>query len=181
MAIDDPALYAASALYDALTRRGIAIAGRPVAHHRGVDADYSPAAGTVLASRASPSLEQLLQTMDKVSQNLYAELLLREVGRVTRDSGTREAGLEESGALMAEIGASKEESRFEDGSGLSRNTLVTPRVVTRLLAYLDSSKYRDVWISLLPVGGDDGPSNIACAARLKDTESALRPDRSAEP
>ncbi len=166
LAIDDPALYTACALYDALTRRGVAIAGYPMARHRGVDVDYPPAAGTVLASRTSPPLEQLLQTMDKVSQNLYAELLLREVARITHQAGTREAGLEELGALTAELGASKEDSRFEDGSGLSRNTLVTPRLITRLLAYLDSSKYRDVWISLLPVGGDDGSleHRLCCAS-----------------
>jgi D-alanyl-D-alanine carboxypeptidase/D-alanyl-D-alanine-endopeptidase (penicillin-binding protein 4) len=65
--------------------------------------------------------------------------------------------------LLAETGASNEESRAEDGSGLSRNALVTPRLVTRLLAYLYASKYRDLWISLLPVGGEDGTlSNRLC-------------------
>jgi D-alanyl-D-alanine carboxypeptidase/D-alanyl-D-alanine-endopeptidase (penicillin-binding protein 4) len=98
----------------------------------------------------------LLQVMDKVSQNLFAELMLREVGRVTRGTGTREAGLEEMDALMTEIGAAKDESRLEDGSGLSRNTLATPRSFTRLLAYLYGSKYRDDWLSLLPIGGEDG-------------------------
>ena len=34
VAIDDPAYYAACALYDALLRRGISIRGRPVARHR---------------------------------------------------------------------------------------------------------------------------------------------------
>ena len=44
--IDDPALYAASALYDALLRRGVVIRGRPVARHRSLAEGYdSPAAG----------------------------------------------------------------------------------------------------------------------------------------
>ena len=33
---------------------------------------------------------------------------------------------------------------------------VTPRSFTRLLAYLYGSKYREDWMSLLPVGGEDG-------------------------
>ncbi len=156
VAIDDPALYAACALHDALTRRGVAVTGRPVARHRAVSEDYDPPVGTVLASRTSPPLEQLLQMMDKVSQNLHAELMLREVGRSARHAGTREAGLEELAALLAEIGASAGESRLEDGSGLSRGTLVTPRLITRLLAALQTTKYRDSWMSLLPVGGEDG-------------------------
>jgi serine-type D-Ala-D-Ala carboxypeptidase/endopeptidase (penicillin-binding protein 4) len=92
----------------------------------------------------------------KVSQNLHAELMLREVGRVTRHTGTREAGLEELSAMLAEFGAPASDARPEDASGLSRNTLVTPRVVTRLLSHLQASKYKDAWLSLLPVGGEDG-------------------------
>src|SRR5579871_2185494 len=163
LAIDDPALYAASALYEALTRRGISITGRVRARHRSTTDDYMPPEGTTVASRMSPPLSELLQVIDKVSENLHAELVLREVGRVMRHAATREAGLEELSALLAETGASAEESRAEDGSGLSRNALVTPRLVTRLLAYLYASKYRDLWISLLPVGGEDGTlSNRLC-------------------
>lgn len=154
--IDDPAQFAAAALYEALTRRGVAVSGRPVARHRQVTDDSDPVEGAVVATRTSPPLAHLLQVMDKVSQNLFAELMLREVGRFGRHSGTREAGLEELHAMLSEIGVSKDESRVEDGSGLSRNTLVTPRAFTRLLVYLHGSKYRDDWMSLLPVGGEDG-------------------------
>lgn len=155
-AIDDPAWYAASALYDALTRRGVAITGRPVARHRQAMDDAEPVSGTVVATRTSPPLTHLLQMMDKVSQNLHAELMLREVGRFVKHSGTREAGIEELNAMLTEIGVSRDETRLEDGSGLSRNTLVTPRAFTRLLAFLYGSKYKEDWISLLPVGGEDG-------------------------
>jgi D-alanyl-D-alanine carboxypeptidase/D-alanyl-D-alanine-endopeptidase (penicillin-binding protein 4) len=155
-AIDDPALYAAEALYDALVRRGVAITGRARAKHRSATSDYQRPEGTLVASRVSPPLDQLLQTMEKVSQNLYAELILREVGLQTHHAGTREAGLDELASLLAEIGAPRDEARIEDGSGLSRNTLVAPRLMTRLLVYLQASRYRDTWISLLPVGGEDG-------------------------
>jgi D-alanyl-D-alanine carboxypeptidase/D-alanyl-D-alanine-endopeptidase (penicillin-binding protein 4) len=161
--VDDPALYAATALYDALTRRGVQVSGHAAARHRAVTDDDVPVSGIVVASRTSPPLSDLLQVIDKVSENLHAELILREVGRVTRHTGTREAGLEELSALLAETGARASESRADDGSGLSRNALVTPRVVTRLLAHLYASKYRDLWVSLLPVGGEDGTlSNRLC-------------------
>ena len=156
LAVDDPALFAACALYDALVRRGVVINGQPVARHRTAAGEYQAPDGDVLASRASPSLLELLQVIDKLSQNLHAELVLREVGRVTRHAGTREAGLEEMAALFSELGASAEEWRVEDGSGLSRNAQVTPRLVTRLLAHFFASPNREAWISLLPVGGEDG-------------------------
>ena len=156
LAVDDPALYAAEAFYDALARRGVAISGKAVARHRAVDDDYDPGPSEELASRVSPPLVELLQVTDKTSQNLHAELMLREVGRATRYMGTREAGLEEMATLFKEAGASAGDARVEDGSGLARNVMVTPRLMTRVLTYLYNSKYRDSWISMLPVGGEDG-------------------------
>ncbi len=156
LAVDDPALYAAYALHDALTRRGVSIMGRAVARHRLATEDYEAPSGTVVATRTSPPLVDLLQVMDKVSQNLFAELMLREVGRVERHMATREAGVEELGAMLVEMGGAKDEARLEDGSGLSRNALVTPRLMTRLLTNLYGGKYREEWMSLLPAGGEDG-------------------------
>ena len=154
--VDDPALFAASALYDALTRRGIAIHGRPVARHRALGEPYTSPEGEELASRTSPLLADLLQVMDKVSENLHAELLLREVGRVTRGEGSTAAGLAEMTAYLTAAGAQPGHWRLEDGSGLARNTLVTPRLLTQILARLAQSPDSALWISLLPAGGEDG-------------------------
>ncbi len=156
LAADDPALFAASALYDALARRGVAIRGRPVARHRAVSGDAWPVEGEVIATRSSPPLVELLQTMEKVSENLHAELILREVARVTRSSGTRESGLQELGAWLAGVGIKSEEWRAEDGSGLSRNDEVSPRAMTRLLSVMAASKHNEAWLGLLPIGGEDG-------------------------
>jgi len=168
LAVDDPALFAAEALYDALVRRGVAITGKAVARHRSVSDDYDPGPALELASRVSPPLVQLLQVTDKTSQNLHAELMLREVGRVTRFMGTREAGLEEMATMFKEAGASAGDARLEDGSGLARNVMVAPRLMTRILTYLYQSKYREAFISLLPVGGEDG----TLKNRMKDNPAA---------
>jgi serine-type D-Ala-D-Ala carboxypeptidase/endopeptidase (penicillin-binding protein 4) len=168
LAIDDPALFAAQALYDALTRRGVTITGKAVARHRAVSDDFDPAPAMELASRVSPPLLQLLQVADKTSQNLHAELMLREVGRVSRYRGTREAGLEEMTALFKEAGASAGDARLEDASGLARNVMVAPRLMTRILSYLYQSKYREAFISLFPIGGEDG----TLKNRMKDSPSA---------
>jgi D-alanyl-D-alanine carboxypeptidase/D-alanyl-D-alanine-endopeptidase (penicillin-binding protein 4) len=166
VAVDDPALYAACALYDALTRRGVAIAGRPTARHRSAGEKYDAPSGETLATRTSPPLSQILQVLDKVSENLHAELMLREVGRATRNEGSREAGLQALSAFLDQIGAAPGDSRLDDGSGLSRNDRVTPALVTRLLAFMYRSGNRDAWISMLPIGGQDGTltRRLCCAA-----------------
>ncbi len=155
--VEDPALFAATALYEALIRKGIAIHGRPVARHRALGVAYAAVAGDELAFRVSPPLVDLLQMMDKVSQNLHAELLLREAGRVARHDGTTVAGLAEMRDYLAEAGASPGDWRLDDGSGLSRNALVTPRLLTHVLVRMaQSQENRDAWNTLLPVGGEDG-------------------------
>jgi D-alanyl-D-alanine carboxypeptidase/D-alanyl-D-alanine-endopeptidase (penicillin-binding protein 4) len=155
-ALDDPALYAASALYEALTRRGVVITGHPVARHRDAADRYVAPEGMLLATRLSPPAAELIQLADKVSENLHAELLLREAGRIANGSGTRESGLVALNAFLKEIGATPDESRLDDGSGLSRNAQVTPKLVTKLLAWMYASPSRDAWIAMLPIGGEDG-------------------------
>lgn len=166
IAIDDPALYAARALIDALERHGIAVRGGARALHRFVNeaADLKrgetgpqPAPpGIELAARTSPPLIEVLRIIDKVSQNLHAELALREVARVRRNIGSREAGLEDLQEFLFEAGIEKSEYSVEDGSGLSRLNLVTPAGVVKLLRRMYESPYRDAWISLMPVGAQDG-------------------------
>lgn len=166
VALDDPALYAACALYDALTRRGVSIDGHPVARHRSAGDIYKPAEGKTLAFRDSPPAAQLIQMADKVSENLHAELLLREVAKVERRSPTVENGVAVLQGFLTQIGAGADESRIDDGSGLSRNAMVTPRLVTRLLTYMYNSNVRDTWISMLPIGGTDGTlsGRMCCVA-----------------
>jgi serine-type D-Ala-D-Ala carboxypeptidase/endopeptidase (penicillin-binding protein 4) len=121
LAIGDPALYAAEVLRDALLRRGISVRGDAVARHR--FPDETPAAplpvSVLLAEHRSPPLLELLQVVDKVSQNLHAEMFLREVAVASGRAGSREAGLVSMDEFLASIGISKSEYQFTDGSGLS--------------------------------------------------------------
>lgn len=162
IAVDDPALFAAHALYDVLLRRGIPVRGRPVARHRSTSV-YVPTEGQTLTSRTSPPMSDLLQTMVKESQNLHAEMFLREVAFKQRGQGTLENGLREMRAFLEEIKIPAAEWRSEDGSGLARNDVVTPASITRLLVAMDAGELRDVWRTLLPVGGQEGTlSNRMC-------------------
>ena len=153
--VDDPALFAAHALYDALLRRGVAVRGRPVARHR-IDQISGPEEGTVLARRSSPPLSELLQTTLKVSQNLHAEMLLREVGFAKQGQGTVAAGLREMRTLLTELRIAPSSWVSEDASGLARNDEVTPRAVAQLLTAMMAGDQRELWRGLLPVGGQDG-------------------------
>ena len=157
LAVADPALYAAQVLTEALERRGIRVRDPARARHRIGEEEAGPDWTFVLAERQSRPLAELVQVVNKVSQNLHAELLLREVGRQGKPYGSREAGLEELKAFLEiSVGLQKEDVNFEDGSGLSRLTLLTPEATTKLLVFMARSDARDTWFSSLPVGGEDG-------------------------
>lgn len=172
LAVDDPAVYAAEVLRDALLRRGIVVLGRAIARHRFTDDPAESAApaipAVILAERRSPPLAEILRVIDKVSQNLHAEVMLREAGLESGHSGSREGGLAAMQEFLASAGISKDAYRFTDGSGLSRGTLVTPAAIAKLLAYMYKSSNREVWMGLLPVAGVDG----TLATRFQDHPEA---------
>lgn len=160
LAVDDPALFAAYALRDALVKRGVRVTGAiRAAHRRDWDAP-SGGRGIELARYASAPLAEILQVVNKVSQNLHAEMMLREVARVKHGVGSRKHGLEELTSFLAEIGIEETEHHFEDASGLSRLNLVTPAAVSALLLYMYNSPHREVWTKTLPIGGEDGTLEV---------------------
>ncbi len=166
LAVDDPALFAAAALRDALERRGVHVLGGLAVRHRYPDriADLrhsrQPAPRTrppvELAALESPPLIECLRVINKVSQNLHAEMMLRAVGRARRGIGSRQAGIEELKLFLSEAGVKTDDIFVQDGSGLSRLNLVTPAAVAQLLVYMNQSPHAEAWRNLLPVGGEDG-------------------------
>ncbi len=147
LAQDDPAHFAAVAFKQLLIERGVAVDGVARAQHRAVGQPMTARAGVTLAERSSPPLIEILTVVNKVSQNLLAEMMLRAAGGV---EGLREylAGMGIAGPRSGATAA-----RFEDGSGLSRLTAVTPDAMVRLLSQKQTA---DNFIATLPWGGVDG-------------------------
>jgi D-alanyl-D-alanine carboxypeptidase/D-alanyl-D-alanine-endopeptidase (penicillin-binding protein 4) len=165
VAMDDPARFTGEFFRRELESRGIAIKGDlrfrhqepyDVADLRGAEKPAASSAGAVLAAHESFPLVESLKVIEKVSQNLHAEMLLRTLGRERRNVGSVEAGLAEIGQFLGEIGVDAQEVHLLDASGLSRETQVTPRAVVALLKSMYDSKLRATWIDLLPVAGEDG-------------------------
>jgi D-alanyl-D-alanine carboxypeptidase/D-alanyl-D-alanine-endopeptidase (penicillin-binding protein 4) len=176
ISVEDPAEYAARALQAALEDRGITLTGQATVRHllpdEVGDLKEAPAdaavTGVELARRVSAPLAEDLRITDKVSQNLHAELALRAVAKTRRHVGSFEAGREEMRGFLNEIGIDEREYNLMDGSGLSRLNLVTPSAVVKLLRFMYGTDDRDAWISLLPVGGQDG----SLSARFGQTPAA---------
>jgi len=130
----------------------------------------APEPPVVLAEHVSLPLAEDVRLVNKISENLHAELLLRvsareKVGAMTiedalpfAESWRDAAGLPAGGALLT------------DGSGLSREDLVTPRAVVALLEYASRQSWGELFRSTLPVAGEDG----TLADRMKATPASGR-------
>jgi D-alanyl-D-alanine carboxypeptidase/D-alanyl-D-alanine-endopeptidase (penicillin-binding protein 4) len=97
-----------------------------------------------------------LKVINKVSQNLHAEMMLRLLGRERGSGGTVAGGLEVIRRWLLQADIRPEEYSLHDGSGLSRETLVTPHAIVKLLSYAARQPWGALYADTLPVGGIDG-------------------------
>ncbi|PYX40096.1 MAG: D-alanyl-D-alanine carboxypeptidase/D-alanyl-D-alanine-endopeptidase [Acidobacteria bacterium] len=185
LAIEDPAAFAAELFRNLLEKRGITVYGRQRTHHtelaglstfsvtataeaRGGDGDaprLQSNQGMVLATFESKPLLEDIRVINKVSQNLHAEILLRLLGRERGNAATIESGLEVLRGFLAKAGISPDQYVFYDGSGLSRQNLVTPHAIVSLLEFAHEQPWGAGFRETLPVAGVDG----SLADRLRGT------------
>lgn len=153
--VDNPARFAATLLLEALGRLGVRVGGSAKSW---AEATLSPDRSNwiELASIQSQPLAAIIDSVNKESQNLYAELLLRAVGAELWGEGTTEAGLRSQYNFLSEIGIREAEAILADGSGLSRNNLVTARSIVHLLEYVYHQDYFKPFYESLPISGVDG-------------------------
>jgi D-alanyl-D-alanine carboxypeptidase/D-alanyl-D-alanine-endopeptidase (penicillin-binding protein 4) len=110
-----------------------------------------------LATHVSPPLLDDVVVTNKVSQNLHAELMLRQLGLAVTGNGTTVQGARVVRSfLTTKVLIDKDDFVFFDGSGLSGHDLVTPRATARLLQYASTQPWFAGWKKSLPVGGVDG-------------------------
>ncbi len=156
-----PAEWYAAALRSALAREGIAVAGRARAA-RGPDPSPVPAGAVALGELTSPPLRELVADFMKPSQNLETDLIFGHLGETRRGVGTPAYGTGEALALEAlreflgRAGVDPAEVRFEEGSGLSRNNLLTARATVGLLAAMARHPAAKDFEASLPIAGRDG-------------------------
>ena len=104
----------------------------------------------------SPPLWEIIEATNKVSQNLYAELLLRTLGAYFRGVGDARHGIEVVKEFLQDIGINTEQYLMYDGSGLSRLNMITPAQVVKLLRFMRNSIHSDYFYKSLPIAGVDG-------------------------
>jgi len=167
LAIQEPAQHAAALLARLLADRGVKWQGKIRAQH---DPDPAEALRTVLAEHLSIRLGDSVKLVNKISQNLHTEVLLRAAARQDGRWKDPEDLLEFPKTFYAKAGIAPDDVVQSDGSGLSRHDLVTPRAFVALMAYAQKQTWFPAFYESLPVAGMDGTLN----ERMKEAAIAGR-------
>ena len=175
--ISHPAMLFVYLLRASLAQKGVVITGKsrtvgdelqPLMKLAGIPAPVMmgmPAQpGLELATLQSPPFSIIAAQTLKPSQNLYTELILRTLGKVTPPPGplsnlaptTEELGIEGVKTFLKTVGIRPEALNLDDGSGLSRNDMITAEASVQLLQFMSKHRYASVFRDALPIGGVDG-------------------------
>ena len=175
VSVHRPALWFVTLLKEALAKRGIRLTGKVRAvdwlerEVKPIDLEKLVELGSV----SSPPLSEIVTRMMKPSQNLYAHLLLLQVGAQNAPSPvpwqtTEDAGLVALGQFLQHASIPKSSVLLEEGSGLSRGALVTPDATIELIKFMARHRHAAPFRDSLPIAGVDG----TLRNRMKGTAAA---------
>ncbi|HSP63576.1 MAG TPA: D-alanyl-D-alanine carboxypeptidase/D-alanyl-D-alanine-endopeptidase [Pyrinomonadaceae bacterium] len=170
LSVYNPAMWAATLFKEALLAQGITVDGTPRSRDfRAAEAErFDPQKAFEIAFTESRTLGEIVHQTNKESNNLYAELILRTLGkergslapdpdpRKNRERGDDDAGVAVEKSWLNRNGISTNGLAIRDGSGLSRLDLVTPEATARLLVAISKTSSAAVFHDSLPIAGRDG-------------------------
>jgi PBP4 family serine-type D-alanyl-D-alanine carboxypeptidase len=172
-----PDMLFGSALAAALQRAGIGFQG---SLSRASEFQGSAGQWTQIASVGSPQMMHILGVMLKHSDNFIAEMMTRTMGAQTGPGGTTIGGAQAISQILYESGiASSGTIRIFDGSGLSRNNRLTPRVLMQLFRTFYNSYMGPGLMAALAEPGQPGTlkkrlTGTAAVGNIKAKTGALR-------
>src|SRR5467141_5340827 len=153
LAIEEPAQHAAATLKRLLEARGIKVDGVAKARHAQEGTAGDPA---VLAEHVSVPLGDAVKLINKISQNLHTEMLLRTFISSSGVWATPDELMKVPVDFYTAAGIAPGDVIQADASGLSRHDLVTPRAIVTLLGFAQKQAWFGLYYASLPVAGVDG-------------------------
>jgi D-alanyl-D-alanine carboxypeptidase/D-alanyl-D-alanine-endopeptidase (penicillin-binding protein 4) len=170
--VPQPALWFVHSLREELNRAGIKVRGKLRTQSWPDDEKINPEDYKELGFAESAPISEIVARMLKPSQNLYAQLLLLQVGAQSNLSTNRnnitteDAGIAELRAFATRAGIDPGEVLLDEGSGLSRSALVTPHALVSLQKFMATHPHAAIYREALPAPGEG-----TLRTRFKDLSS----------
>lgn len=150
---DNPTLYAAAIFRSQLKRAGITVRGS-IRVISGKNAVPPPTSENVVAVYISPPMSEIVNVMNKQSNNHFAEQIYVSIPAIKLGMGSYPAAKKLEAEFLAQAGI--QNPQFEDGSGLSEMNRVSPDEMVKLLAMMKNHPTSQIYFDSLPVAGRDG-------------------------
>jgi len=154
--IDNPTLFTVTIFKQVLEKRGISVAGKAYDIDDIADYSYSQSPENMIFENNSAPLREIIDAINKMSQNLYAEILLRSLGAHFQGIGNAKNGIEVVKSFLKGIGIKTDQFLMYDGSGLSRLNMIAPIQIATLLKFMKKHEHGKYFYDSLPVAGVDG-------------------------
>lgn len=155
-ALPDPNLFTARALRQVLEEAGIAVTGTTRSTTDSMRYRQARAAPPLAEIRSRPLREWIFPILNR-SQNWFAEMVLKQLGRQFGRGGSWAEGLAvERRFLIDSVRVDSTEFSLVDGSGLATGNLITPLAFTRILRYIRSHPRAQTFMAGLPQSGGVG-------------------------
>jgi D-alanyl-D-alanine carboxypeptidase/D-alanyl-D-alanine-endopeptidase (penicillin-binding protein 4) len=151
----DPPLLLAEIFDSMLDSAGIAVSGDPSTTR--IEKKLTVDEPVIIAEVISPPLSDIIEVLNHESVNLFAEHLLKEIGKIYNNNGTTEAGIEVLYRFLKDSGVNSAGMFLEDGSGMSPMDAVTSRGLAEILLFMkNKAKYFSEFYNSLPDAGKEG-------------------------
>jgi D-alanyl-D-alanine carboxypeptidase/D-alanyl-D-alanine-endopeptidase (penicillin-binding protein 4) len=151
----DPPMFLASLLDAKLKASGIRIRKNPSTIRL---EGTAPVENIIkISETVSPPLSEIIEVLNHESVNLFAETLVKELGKMFRNNGSSASGVDIIREFLMNAGIETDGMFIEDGSGLSTGNAINSEGLTNFLRYMKNrGKYFTVYYSSLPEAGKEG-------------------------
>lgn len=146
VAVSNASLFVVHLFEEELKKAGIKV-------DKGYRLGVTPSHASIISEHQSISLSELLLPFMKLSNNGHGELLMKEMGKVVKGTGSFEDGLTVMKEKLTPLGVEFANQVIRDGSGISHVNLVRPNDLTKLLYSIQSKSWFPSYYRALPVAG----------------------------
>lgn len=129
---------------------------------------------TIIGSTFSPELSKIASVTNKESNNLYAEALMKAIGKEYCGEGCYDSAYVAVEGILKELGIDSRKVRIRDGSGLSRENHISPEFFCQLLKAMMSSPVFEAYFESFPWPGGAGTLKYMMQSVPEDIKARIR-------
>jgi D-alanyl-D-alanine carboxypeptidase/D-alanyl-D-alanine-endopeptidase (penicillin-binding protein 4) len=165
VAAKNPAEFGAYVLKETLLSKGIEFNGKIYCTRGGctqakdletLSTDKGRSSLNTLAVYRSPELSEIIKVINKISNNLYTELLFLTIAKSKQKEGNSGEAALAVQEILKNAGLDTEGFYMVDGSGLSRLNHITPQQTVQLLKIMAKSSFSDTFYNSLAIPDEEG-------------------------